>query len=80
MRVTVLFFAVYREMAGTGEVAVSLPEGTDVEALLAVLRERRGLSMLPAGVAVAVNRRYAQSSTPLSDGDEVALIPPVAGG
>ncbi len=80
MRVTVLLFAVYREMAGAGEVTVSLPERADVQALLAALRERHGLDMLPAETAVAVNRRYAEPGTPLSDGDEVALIPPVAGG
>ncbi len=80
MRVTVLLFAVYRELAGTGDLEVSLPERADVRALLAKLRERAGLAGLPAEVAVAVNRRYADLGTPLADGDEVALIPPVSGG
>jgi molybdopterin converting factor small subunit len=31
-------------------------------------------------VVVAVNQSYAEVGTALSDGDEVALIPPVAGG
>ena len=35
---------------------------------------------LPAGLAVAVNREFASPDTPLQDGDEVAFIPPVAGG
>jgi len=80
VRVTVLLFAVYREMAGTSEVTASLPERADVRALLAVLRKRRGLDALPADAVVAVNRRYAEPCARLSDGDEVALIPPVAGG
>ena len=80
MRVTVLFFAIYRELAGTGNVEVSLPERADVRALLAALRGHGGLSALPADVAVAVNRRYAKPGTILADGDEVALIPPVSGG
>lgn len=80
MRITVLFFAVYRELAGTANVEVALPERADVRALLAALRARAGLSALPAGVAVAVNRRYAEPGTILADGDEVALIPPVSGG
>ena len=30
--------------------------------------------------AVAVNRQYASQTTPLAEGDEVAIIPPVSGG
>ncbi|MYJ67599.1 MAG: MoaD/ThiS family protein [Gemmatimonadetes bacterium] len=35
---------------------------------------------MPRRAAVAVNRSYANGDTVLSEGDEVALIPPVAGG
>jgi MoaE-MoaD fusion protein len=34
----------------------------------------------PGGLLYAVNQEYAEPSTPLADGDEVALIPPVSGG
>ncbi len=34
----------------------------------------------PPGIAYAVNRQYAARTQPISDGDEVALIPPVSGG
>lgn len=81
MDVTVLFFAAHRELAGTEQTVVSLPERATVGALLAALRGRGdGLATLPGQVAVAVNRRYADSDVVLSQGDEVALIPPVAGG
>ena len=33
-----------------------------------------------SGIAVAVNHQYAEDDAPLSQGDEVALIPPVSGG
>lgn len=76
-----LFFAAHREATGTEQTVVSLPERSDVGALLSALRRReKGLSKLPGRVAVAVNRRYADADTILSHGDEVALIPPVAGG
>jgi molybdopterin synthase catalytic subunit len=39
-----------------------------------------GLGDEPGGILYAVNRRYAGADTPLADGDEVALIPPVSGG
>lgn len=81
MNVTVLFFAAHRELAGARDAVVSLPERSTVDVLLAALRERGGgLARLPSQVAVAVNRKYADGTTELTEGDEVALIPPVAGG
>ena len=81
MTVTVLLFAAHRELTGSERTEVSLPEGATAGALLAALRERgEGWRALPERSAVAVNRRYATTGTVLCDGDEVALIPPVAGG
>ncbi len=81
MDVTVLLFASHRDLAGSGSTVVSLPEGATAGALLASLRRRGGgWKELPARSAVAVNRRYATADTVLREGDEVALIPPVAGG
>ncbi len=74
-------FAAHRESTGASRVAVVLPEGSTVASLVAALRARgEGWASLPESGAVAVNRRYATSATALADGDEVALIPPVAGG
>jgi molybdopterin converting factor subunit 1 len=80
MRIRTLFFALYRDMAGTEEVDMDLPGGATAADLIARLRERPGLQRLPAEPAVAINQEYAPLATPLSDGDEVALLPPVAGG
>ena len=81
MIVRSLFFAQYRDMAGAEELPVELPEGARVADLVARLREERGgLSSLPAQPVVAVNMDYAPLATPLREGDEVAFIPPVAGG
>jgi len=81
MRVRLLLFAQYREFAGTSELEVDLPEGATAGALVDVLRRRGGgFARIPATAVVAVNQEYASSDTPLRDGDEVALIPPVAGG
>ncbi len=80
--VTVLLFAAHRELAGgRADTVVTLPERSTVDALLAELRARGGgWASLPRRAAVAVNRRYASGDTVLAEGDEVALIPPVAGG
>ncbi|UCF20131.1 MAG: molybdopterin converting factor subunit 1 [Gemmatimonadota bacterium] len=80
MRVTAVFFAVYRELAGAEALEVELVPGATVRQLVETLRARPGGDKLPDSPAVAVNQEYAPLDTVLSEGDEVALIPPVAGG
>ena len=81
MQIRALFFASYRDLLGTGEIALALPEGTTVSGMVAELRGRGGaFANLPAYPVVAVNEEYAAEDRLLSDGDEVAFIPPVAGG
>lgn len=81
MIVRSLFFAQYRDFAGADEIAVELPDGARVADLVASLRAGgNGLSKLPAAPVVAVNMDYARIDAALRDGDEVAFIPPVAGG
>jgi molybdopterin converting factor subunit 1 len=81
MIVRALFFASYREIAGADEVRVELPHGARVSDLVERLRAGGGRwEALPSTPAVAVNLDYAPLATALSEGDEVAFIPPVAGG
>ncbi len=81
MEIRTLFFASYRELLGTGELHLDLPDGATVSDLVSALRSRGGaFTVLPTDPAVAVNQSYADPAALLSDGDEVALIPPVAGG
>jgi molybdopterin converting factor subunit 1 len=78
--VTVLFFAVFRDFAGTDQAEFELPDGATVAQLIEAIGDRLGADSVPANVAVAVNQEYVLNNTTLQDGDEVALIPPVAGG
>ncbi len=81
MTVRVLFFAAHRELLGTSETTVDLPDGATVGELVQTLRARGApWDLIPSRPAVAVNRRYADGSHTLGNGDEVAMIPPVAGG
>lgn len=80
MRVKSLFFASYRDLVGAEELEFELPEGATVSDLTGLVREHTGEGVLPDSLVVAVNREYASSGTELRDGDEVAFIPPVAGG
>lgn len=79
--VRILFFASYRELVGSAALDVELPEGATVADLVARLRGRgHPFASLPEKPAVAVNRSYASLDDELFAGDEVAFIPPVAGG
>ena len=81
MIIRALFFASYRDLAGTETLEVELPAGARAADLVARLRGEGGRwDALPAHPAIAVNRDYAPLTTRLDEGDEVAFIPPVAGG
>jgi molybdopterin converting factor subunit 1 len=79
VRIRVLAFASYAEALGCGEHDVELPTGATVADCVAEIRTATGSGVPPAPL-VAVNRRYARADRVLVEGDEVALIPPVAGG
>jgi len=80
MTLTVLLFASYADALGTSSLALQLPAEARVSDLVAQVRALPGAEGLPLAPLVAVNQRYARSDQRLSAGDEVALIPPVAGG
>ena len=69
-------FAALREQAGARERALELEDGASVEDVWPAL----ALGEEPVGLVYAVNRSYVERGTPLADGDEVAVIPPVSGG
>jgi MoaE-MoaD fusion protein len=81
MRIQLLFFAAYRDLAGTAGLTVDAPDGSTADMVLALARrEHPRLAVLPDRPVVAVNREVADLRSPLRDGDELALLPPVAGG
>ena len=81
MNVHVLHFASFREAAGLDEERRELPEGTRVAELWQSLcRQVPLFGRFPAMPPAAVNREYVSPETILHDGDEVAFLPPVAGG
>ncbi|MEO8349543.1 MAG: molybdopterin converting factor subunit 1 [Acidobacteriota bacterium] len=81
MRVRVLYFASFRDAAGRSEETREVPPGSRVADLWATLAsEIPHLRRVPTAPPVAVNRAYVEPGTALADGDEVAFLPPVAGG
>ncbi len=78
--VRVLLFGPYRELAGTDELQLDVPTGSRIDDLIVQLRSDPALKGIPEAPAVAVNRMYVDRKEILRSGDEIALIPPVAGG
>ena len=80
MSIRVLLFASYAEALGRDEVAMDPAPGATVADVLRHLRTLPGADRLPPKPLVAVNARYAGVGDVVRPGDEVAVIPPVAGG
>ena len=71
----------YEEVVGQGEVTLELPRPSTVLDAVRFLRARvPNGSLLPERPLVAVNLEHALPSATLNDGDEMALLPPIAGG
>jgi molybdopterin synthase catalytic subunit len=81
MRVKIRLFAILREKAGWRERELDLPAGASVDdAWRALVEQTPALAASRDSVRFARNRQYAAAEEQLSDGDELVLIPPVAGG
>jgi len=77
----VLAFARLRELLGFGERRVDVPEGTTLDDVWSRLAaDAPQLGDLRASTRFARNGELAGGSTPVQDGDEIALLPPVGGG
>ena len=81
MKIRLLYFAVLRDIAGTSTAEMDLPTGTRAADVWQRLRaQHRELSDYLKPPMVAVNEEYVSPEQLLHDGDELAFIPPVAGG
>ena len=78
-RLNVRYFAMLREQAGRSAEELETQATTPRE-LYDELRRRRGLTLAPEFLRVAVNDEFGDWRSPLSDGDTVVFLPPVAGG
>ena len=81
MRIKLRYFAMAREIMGKSaeerEVGAGATAGSIFEELIA---ETARLSAMKGSVLLMVNQEYVSPDHALSDGDELALIPPVSGG
>ncbi|HEX4561025.1 MAG TPA: MoaD/ThiS family protein, partial [Gemmatimonadales bacterium] len=77
----VRFFARYAELAGRSEGTLTVPLPATVSDVMKQIRATwPGASALPAQPLAALNLRHVRLDARISDGDELALLPPLAGG
>jgi molybdopterin converting factor subunit 1 len=81
MKVKVKLFAVHRQLLGQRELEMDIPSGaTILDAWRQLKAEHPKMEHLSDTLMAARNQDYAPLDTRLSDGDEIAFIPPVSGG
>jgi molybdopterin converting factor subunit 1 len=80
MLIIVRFFASYADKVGITNTSLAVAPGARVSDLLESVALLPGADSLPPNPRIAVNHVFASRETVLAAGDEVAFIPPVAGG
>ena len=81
MRVKVLFFGQLKDIAGRSEDAAEVQAGATLESLFDhYAAQFPRMRDLRPSIVIARNQQFAHSATPVSDGDEIAFLPPVSGG
>jgi molybdopterin synthase catalytic subunit len=81
MQVKCLFFATLKDITGSRQLNIDLAAGTTVGDLLTTLeRSYPKIRDYRSILLTAVNEEYVDLGKALSEGDEVAIFPPVSGG
>ena len=81
MRVTVRLFARLRDIAGSGDLSREAPAGATVaDVWRSLVAEFPEMARYESSISSAVNADYAKMTAAVTDGDEVAFLPPVSGG
>jgi MoaE-MoaD fusion protein len=81
MKVRTKFFAAIKDIVGTPEVELELPDGiTAGELFQSYCQQHASLSRYATNTMISVNLEFVPPETRLHEGDEIAFIPPVSGG
>lgn len=80
-KITVIFFATFRDKAGTNRAEIEIPEGTTIEGLREILAVQfPALETLADHALAAINKEVSRPGQVVPNGAEVAWFPPIGGG
>jgi molybdopterin synthase catalytic subunit len=81
VRVKVLFFGMLKDIVGRSEDHIDVAEGAHLDSVFAsYARQFPRLSDLESSIVLACNHEFRDRSAVITDGDEIAFLPPVSGG
>lgn len=81
MTVKVLFFGLLKDVTGRSEDRLDLADGARLDGVFRHYAERfPKLGEMARSIVMARNHEFAELSSPVADGDEIAFLPPVSGG
>ncbi len=81
MKISVLYFASLRQAVGTPNETIEIADGATLDDLVAeVGRRHSAVEKFRTSMMLARNQEWVDGASTLSDGDEIALMPPVSGG
>lgn len=81
MQVRVLFFGMLKDLVGHASDQCEFPPGANLKSVFESYADRHpGLRDLAPSIVIARNQEFAEPSSRLEDGDEIAFLPPVSGG
>ncbi len=81
--VKVKFFAVLKGLVGKEEISLEIKEGTSLNQLIEQLKADLPPLvdiMQKGGILISVNQEVLEKDAIIQDGDEIAFLPPFAGG
>jgi molybdopterin converting factor subunit 1 len=79
-KIGIRYFALLRDLAGSDGEALQIEQGDTAARVYLRLAEKYGFPLGLSDVRMAVNDDFTSQDHPLSDGDRLVFIPPVAGG
>jgi len=80
MEIEIKAFGIARDILGHSSIEIKIEENTTVEALIQTLENSYPAFSELTSLAIAINATYAEGNQKIKAGDEVVIIPPVAGG
>jgi MoaE-MoaD fusion protein len=81
MRARVLFFGLLKDVVGRSAEEREFADGADLRLVFDTYAARfPQLREMAGSIVMARNQEFAPLATPISEGDEIAFLPPVSGG